>query len=125
MVRHSHSIPHPASASQLSQQSATLDSASEWSTHRKVEDVNQMGVSQGPNLTYVKRGGRRRQRSVERLSDGAPGLQELRAHGESGVSDAGGWTLLTGLGCSRRGHDGHPGARPARAAWRADAGGRG
>ncbi|KAG7487024.1 hypothetical protein JOB18_044851 [Solea senegalensis] len=47
------------------------------------------------------------------LSDGAPRLRELRAHGGPGVSDAGGWTLLPGSGCSQHGHDEHPGVRPA------------
>lgn len=41
-------------------------------------------------------GGRRRLRTSGLLSDGAPGLRELRAHGEPRVRDAGGWTLLPG-----------------------------
>lgn len=43
-----------------------------------------------------RRGGGGGRRTSGLLSDGAPGLRELRAHGGPGVNDASGWTLLPG-----------------------------
>lgn len=44
----------------------------------------------------IGRGGEEARGPTGLLSDGAPGLRELRAHGGPGVNDAGGWTLLPG-----------------------------
>lgn len=48
----------------------------------------------GLSLDIGRGGGGRRTSGL--LSDGAPGLRELRAHGGPGVNDASGWTLLPG-----------------------------